>query len=90
VVTSKQVKSWDWSKVHQHLEGVGSEWQIVPTGGQHFNGQAERMIGLVKKCLEQSMVGKRCTLEELTTIAAEAAQIVNSRPIARNTDDPES
>jgi hypothetical protein len=31
-----------------------------------------------------------CSLEELTTIAAEAAQFVNSQPIARNTDDPES
>jgi phospholipase C len=54
VEASKQVKSWDWSRVHQHLNDVGAEWQIVPTGGQNFNKQAERMIGLVKNCLEQS------------------------------------
>jgi hypothetical protein len=27
----------------------GIEWHLVPTGGQHFNGQAERMIGILKK-----------------------------------------
>jgi hypothetical protein len=63
---------------------------VVPTGGQHFNGQAERMIGILKKCLEGTLAGKRCTLGEMGTIVAEAAQMVNSRPIARNTGDPES
>jgi len=33
---------------------------VVPTGGQHFNGQAERMIGILKKCLEGTLAGKRC------------------------------
>ncbi|MFN9906876.1 MAG: hypothetical protein ACK56F_12265, partial [bacterium] len=30
------------------------------------------------------------TLGELSTVVAEAAQVVNSRPIARNTGDPET
>jgi hypothetical protein len=77
-------------RVCQHLDGVGVEWQIFPTGGQHFNGQAERMIGLVKSCLDQSMIGKRCSLGELNTITAEAVQIVNSGPVARNTGNPKS
>jgi len=25
------------------------EWHVVPTGGQYMNGQAERLIGEVKK-----------------------------------------
>jgi hypothetical protein len=84
------VKAWDWSRVRQQADGVGAEWHIVPTGGQHFNGQAERMIGILKKCLEGALAGKRCTMGELGTIVAEAAQVVNSRPIARSTGDPES
>jgi hypothetical protein len=90
VAASKQVKAWDWSKVRQQADGVGAEWHVVPTGGQHYNGQAERMIGILKKCLEGTLVGKRCTMGELNTIVAEAAQMVNSRPIARSTGDPES
>jgi hypothetical protein len=69
---------------------MGAEWHVVPTGGQHFNGQAERMIGILKKCLEGALARKRCTMGELGTIVAEAAQMVNSRPIARSTGDPES
>jgi hypothetical protein len=89
VAASRQVKAWDWTRVRQQADGVGAEWHVVPTGGQHFNGQAERMIGILKK-QEGTLAGKRCTMGELGTIVAEAAQMVNSRPIARNTGDPES
>jgi hypothetical protein len=42
VAASKQVKAWDWARVHQLAESAEAEWHVVPTGGQHFNGQAER------------------------------------------------
>ncbi len=90
VAASKQVTSWDWTKIHQFADGAGVDWQAVPTGAQHFNGQAERIIGLVKKCLTQALEGKTCSYGELSTIVAEAAQMVNSRPIARNSEDPSS
>jgi hypothetical protein len=90
VAASKQVKAWDWSIVGQQADGVGDEWHVVPTGGQHFNGQAERMIGILKKCLEGALAGKRSTMGELGTIVAEAARMVKSRPIARSTGDPKS
>ncbi len=61
-----------------------------PDGGQHYNGQAERLIGLLKRCLEGALNNRRLTLGELSTVVAEAAQIVNSRPIAKNTGDPET
>ncbi len=69
---------------------VGAEWHVVQTGGQHFNGQAERMIGILKKCLEGELARKRSTKRELGIIVAEAAQMVNSMPIARSTGDPKS
>jgi hypothetical protein len=37
------------------------------------------MIGILKKCLEGALAGKRCTLGELITIVAKAAKMVNSR-----------
>jgi hypothetical protein len=38
----------------------------------------------MKLCLAQSLEGKRCSIMELGTVLAEAAQAVNSRPIARS------
>jgi hypothetical protein len=90
VAASKQVATWDWTAVHEAAEKEGAEWHIVPTGGQHYNGQAERLIGLLKRCLESTMVNHRLMLGELNTVVAEATQLVNSRPIAENTNDPET
>ncbi len=74
VAASKQMATWDWSSVHETAEKVGAEWHVVPTGGQHYNGQAERPIGLLKKCLESTMARRRITLGELSTVVAEAAR----------------
>jgi hypothetical protein len=51
VAAAKQVSTWDFKEVIQWAGKKGVEWTLVPTGGQHFNGQAERMIGLIKKQL---------------------------------------
>ncbi len=48
------------------------------------------MIGLLKRCLESTMANRRFTLGKLSTVVVEATQLVNSRPIARNTGDPET
>jgi hypothetical protein len=47
----------------------------VATGARQ--GQAERIIGLLKSCLEQALVGRRYSYGELTIMVAEAAQIFN-------------
>ncbi len=55
-----------------------------PTGGQHFNGQAERIIGLIKKQIWRSFEGKKYSHEETITILQEAAHVINSRPMGHN------
>ncbi len=60
------------------------EWYLVASGpyrGQHFNGQAERMFGILKKQIWTSFEGRKYTHKETCTILQEAAQIVNSRPL---------
>jgi hypothetical protein len=90
VAASKQMATWNWLTVHETSEKVGAEWHIVPTGGQHYNGQAERLIGLLKKCLESTMAKHRFTLSEFSTMVAKAAQLVNSRTIVRDSEDPKT
>ena len=46
-----------------------------------MNGQAERMIGLVKQVLVPILENKSYSYGELNTVLAEVAIIVNSRPI---------
>jgi hypothetical protein len=84
VAASKQIAMWDFNDVIQWTGRKGIEWVLVPTGGQHFNGLAERMIGLIKKQIWRSFKGKKYSHEETVTILQEAAQVINSRPLARN------
>jgi hypothetical protein len=58
----------------------------VPTGGQHYNGQTEGVIRLLKRCLAQSLKGKRCSMMEMATL------LVNILPIAlgKSSEDPAS
>ncbi len=90
VAAAKQIHTWDWAKVHSEGCAQGAERHLVPAGAQHFNGQAEGMIGLLKPCLEQAIAGKRYSYGELATVMAEAAQVVNSPPIARGSEDTQA
>ncbi len=84
VAAAKQVSTWDFKEVIQWAGKKGIEWTLVPTGGQHFNGQAERMIRLIKKQLWKTFEGKRLSHEETLTMLGEAVQKINSRPITQN------
>jgi hypothetical protein len=68
VAAAKQVSTWDFKEVKQWAGKKGIEWTLVPTGGQHFNGQAERMIGLIKKQLWKTFEGKKLSHEETLTL----------------------
>jgi hypothetical protein len=50
----------------------------------------ERLIGLLKRCLEGTLNNRRLTLGELNTVVAKTTQMVNSRLIAKNAGDPET
>jgi hypothetical protein len=84
VAAAIQVSTWDFKEVIQWAGKKGIEWTLVPTGGQHFNGQAERMIGLIKKQLWKTFEGKRLSHEETLTLLVEAVQKIKSRPITWN------
>jgi hypothetical protein len=84
VAAAKQVAMWDFKEVVQWAGKKGIEWTLVPTGGQHFNGQAERMIGLIKQQLWRTFKGKRLSHEETLTVLAEAVHKINSRPLTWN------
>jgi len=81
VAAAGQVQQWDFSGILEWCAGKRTEWVLVPTGGQHMNGQAERLIGLGKRMLMDVLKEKMCTYSELITILQEVAVMVNSRLI---------
>jgi hypothetical protein len=52
VAVSKQTGSLGFGP---WAEKKGIEWKLVPTGGQHFNGPAEQMIGIIKKQMQRNL-----------------------------------
>jgi hypothetical protein len=81
VAAEKQVEEWDPAAIQNWIAGKRIKWKFAPAGGQHLNGQADRMIQEVKKVLKSTLEGKSCSFNEIATILYEAAIIVNSRPI---------
>ena len=81
VAEAKQVGSWDFSEIRDWCAAKKFMWELIPTGAQHQNGQAERLIGIVKKVLDSVFRNQVCTFSELSTVLHEAALIVNSRPL---------
>ncbi len=73
VAASKQIAKWNFNDVMQWARRKGVEWILVPIGGQHFNGQVEKMIGLIKKQIWRSFEGQKYSHEETVTILQEAA-----------------
>ena len=82
VAASKQLGTWDYSKVLDWCGVNKTEWVVVPTHAQHYNGQAERLVGLAKLCLEQVLGERVATFGELATALKEAEYMMNSRPLA--------
>src|SRR5450830_652347 len=87
IAAAKMVPNWDWSKVHRLVGESSCEWHAVPTQGQHYNGLAERLIGMLKKALKPVLESTKFTMAEMNTVMTEATYKVNSRPLARPTSD---
>jgi hypothetical protein len=81
VQAAKEVAEWDFSEIQSWCAERKFTWELVPTGGQHMNGLAERMIGIVKKTLVRTLENRPCSFNELNTVLCEVALIINSRPI---------
>ena len=81
VQAAKEVAQWDFSSIQAWCSERKFTWELVPTGGQHMNGLAERMIGILKKTLVRTLENRPCSFNELGTVLCEVALIVNSRPI---------
>ena len=85
---SKEIAAWRKGWDHGSLVRFGAErsldWQFIMAGSQHQNGAAEVLIKMVKgvrNSMMKALGTQILSLNELNTLMAEVAQLVNERPI---------
>ena len=77
------MKEWDLQKIHNHCAQRNIEWNFIPPSGSHMGGVWERMVQTTKRALEALLQEQLVADEVLTTVMAEAVNIVNGRPLTR-------
>ena len=83
-------KGWDESLLVRFGANKGLEWKFIMPSSQHQNGAAEIMIKMVKgvkKSMMKAMGIQILNLNEINTLMAEIAQLVNERPIGLKPND---
>ena len=79
----------DWNKhVHENLKQKDIKWIFNPPAASHMGGVWERLIRSIRRILCALMRGLVLDDERLSTFMCEAEAIINSRPITKNSDDP--
>ncbi|KAK3103582.1 hypothetical protein FSP39_020334 [Pinctada imbricata] len=79
--------------VRKFLHHSGISWIFNAPHASHMGGVWERMIGLTRRILDSLLLdqkSKPLTHEMLVTLMTEVSAIINSRPIAQISTDPDS
>ena len=82
------IKEWNHQKIENFCVQKGIEWNFNPPGASHMGGAWERMISSVRQILRAFVKEQIVCDELLSTVIAEATNILNSRSLTRNSDDP--
>ncbi|XP_061387580.1 uncharacterized protein LOC133322632 [Musca vetustissima] len=67
---------------------MGLEFNFIPPRAPHFGGLWEAAVKSTKTLLNKNITESYLTFEELQTLVVEIEAILNSRPIAPMSDDP--
>ncbi|XP_065356116.1 uncharacterized protein LOC135950508 [Calliphora vicina] len=74
--------------IMEYSEITGFQFKFIPPRSPHFGGLWESAVKSTKTILVKNMSNAGVTYEELQTILVEVEAILNSRPIAPRSDDP--
>ncbi|XP_023930308.1 uncharacterized protein LOC106157407 [Lingula anatina] len=78
--------------VQESLHDMGIVWKFNPPHASHMGGAWERLIGLARRILDAMFLTshtQKLTHEVLVTFMCEVSAVINSRPVAPISYDPE-
>ncbi|XP_028404812.1 uncharacterized protein LOC114527378 [Dendronephthya gigantea] len=82
------IEEWNQQKIRSFCNQKGIEWTFNPPSASHMGGAWERLIRIVRQILRALLKEQIIGDEVLLTVVAEATNILDSRPLTRNGDDP--
>ena len=82
------IEEWSQQRIDGFCAQRGIQWIFNPPGASHMGGAWERMIRSVRQILKVLLKEQVVCDEVLHTVLTEATNILNSRPLTRNSDDP--
>ena len=82
------VKQMDQDKIQRMMSNKGINWHWNPPAAPHFGGVFERMIRSVKQAVNAVLGNADVSNEELQTTFTGVESLMNSRPLAQLSHDP--
>ena len=79
---------WQNNHFQEKLRQKRIVWKFNPAAAPHFGGSWERMVKTCKQAIYHALNGQRLTEERLATIICLTEQLLNSRPLTPNSNDP--
>lgn len=77
----EEFKKLDQNRIQEEFTTTEMSWSFIPPKASHMGGTWERMIGIVKKCMDDVISIRHPTDEVLTNLMKLTMNIVNSRPL---------
>lgn len=83
------IEEWNQKKIDHVCSQKGIQWIFNPPAASHMGGIWERMIRSVRQILRAILKEQIVSDEVLSTVMAEVVNVLNSRPLTRNSDSPQ-
>ena len=80
------IEEWNQHKINNFCRQKEIGWTFNPPSASHMGGAWERMIRSLRQFLKAILKEQLVSDEVLSTVMAEAVNILNSRPLTRNSD----
>lgn len=84
----RAIEAWNLEKIHDTLSVKGIKWTFNPPTASHHGGAWERLIRSIRKILNSTLRTQNLDEEGLQTVLCEAESILNSRPLTKESTDP--
>ncbi|XP_037025620.1 uncharacterized protein LOC119066997 [Bradysia coprophila] len=77
----EEFKKLDQNRIQEEFTTTEMSWTFIPPKASHMGGAWERMIGIVKRCMDDVISIRLPTDEVLNNLMKLTMNIVNSRPL---------